>query len=116
MKKQQWIPEICYEDAADGITSSIPFISVPPEYEMPPVLFIFESRETNEFEPGPDGEEIPIVNLDLFQYANLKVLQRALTAELYDEVRIALGLDRLEEARRKGREHAPVSTDKQGEN
>ena len=39
-----WIPEIVYEEAEDGLTSNIPFISVPMQEEMPKILFIFESR------------------------------------------------------------------------
>ena len=44
-----WIPEIMYEDDANGMTSKIPFIMVPDNQTMPEVLFIFESRETGEF-------------------------------------------------------------------
>ena len=102
MQKKQWIPEIYYEDAPDGITSSIPFIDVPEGHAMPPILFIFESQKTGETEPGADGEELPIVQIDLHQYANMKILQSVLNPERYDEIRLALGLDRLEEARRKG--------------
>ena len=52
---KNWIPEICYEEDGEGISSHIPFIQVPPEQEMPRFLFIFESQETGEFEPGEDG-------------------------------------------------------------
>jgi hypothetical protein len=102
MQKKQWIPEIYYEDAPEGITSSIPFIDVPEGHTMPPVLFIFESQKTGETEPGDDGEELPIVQIDLYQYANMKLLQSSLSPERFDEIRLALGLDRLEDARRKG--------------
>ena len=104
MQKKEWIPEIYYEESADGITASIPFIDVPPGREMPPVLFIFESKRTGEFEPNEEGEESPIVELDLFQYANLKILQSKLSPELYDEIRLALGLKSLKEAVEKGKE------------
>ena len=102
MQKKQWIPEIYYEDASDGITSSIPFIDVPEGHVMPPLLFIFEYQKTGETEPGDDGEELPIVQIDLHQYANMKLLQASLAPEKYDEIRLALGLERLEDARRKG--------------
>jgi hypothetical protein len=102
MQKKQWIPEIYYEDSPEGITSSIPFIDVPEGHIMPPVLFIFESQKTGETEPGDDGEELPIVQIDLYQYANMKLLQSSLSPERFDEIRLALGLDRLEDARRKG--------------
>ena len=49
-KRSQWVPEIAYEEAEDGLTSSIPFIAVPQDEEMPKILFIFESRDTGEIE------------------------------------------------------------------
>lgn len=103
MTKDKWIPEICYEESGSGVTSSIPFIDVPPGHSMPPVLFIFESKMTGDFEPNELGEESPIVELDLFQYANLKILKEKLSSELYDEVRLALGLERLKDAVEKGK-------------
>ena len=33
-----WIPEICYEEVDDGMTSQIPFIEVPIDKQMPRVL------------------------------------------------------------------------------
>ena len=64
--KQRWVPEIFYEDAdGDGLSSHIPFITVPEDEEMPRMLFIFESRETGEFEPGQDGDrQLPDRPLD----------------------------------------------------
>ena len=97
-KEQQWIPEICYEDDGDGLTSHIPFIEVPPGMEMPKVLFIFETRNTGEYEPGPEGEQMPIVDLDLHQYANMNTLRDKLAPNLYDIIRQALGLAPLAEA------------------
>lgn len=93
-----WYPEIMYEEE-----SKIPFVQVPDGEVMPGILFIFESRQTDEFEPGPDGEELPIVDLDLYQYANMNQLKENLTPEIYDEVRGALGLEPLEAAAAKGR-------------
>ena len=56
-KPNHWIPEICYEENEEGISSNIPFINVPTEEEMPKVVFIFESKETGEFEPDNDGSD-----------------------------------------------------------
>ena len=98
MSKQsttQWIPEICYEDSEEGLSSHIPFIQVPATEEMPRMLFIFESRETGETEPGPEGEELPVTELDLHQYANMAVLKERLNWIEYDNVRYALGLEPL---------------------
>ena len=99
---RNWIPEIYYEETDEGITSHIPFISVPIEEKMPNVLFMFESRETGEEEVGPDGEPMPIVDLDLHQYANMNVLRDNLPPNLYDTVRQTLGLEPLAEATEKG--------------
>lgn len=92
---KSWIPEIMYEDDDNGMTSKIPFIMVPKEEKMPRLLFMFESRETGEFEPGHDGEPMPIVEMDLHQYADMGVLKTNLPPETYDQVRVSLGLEPL---------------------
>ncbi len=102
--KQQWVPEIFYEEEDEaGLTSHIPFIAVPEGEEMPGMLFIFESRETGELEPGPDGEDLPVTELTLTQYANTETLKNNLDAETYDLVRAALGLQPLQQAAAAGR-------------
>jgi len=99
-----WVPEIMYEEAGDGLSSNIPFIHVPDNEIMPKILFIFESRESGDFEPGPDGEELPVVELDLHQYANMASLKTGLDPLTYDLVRSALGLEPLTVAVEKGKE------------
>jgi hypothetical protein len=101
-KSTQWVPEILYEETEEGLSSHIPLINVPVEEEMPKMLFIFESRETGDFEPGPDGEELPVTQLDLHQYADMSVLKKKLTWVEYDNVRFALGLEPLKTAAMKG--------------
>ena len=99
MESNNWVPEIFYEEADEsGLTSHIPFITVPENEDMPTMLYIFESRETGELEPGPDGEDLPVIQLDLHQYADMAALKQSLDLETYDKVRIALGLQPLEEA------------------
>ena len=100
---QNWIPEIMYEEAEDGQTSAIPFIMVPSDQEMPTLLYMFESRETEETEPGPEGEELPIVEWDLHQYADMLCLKDNLDPETYDKVRVSLGLEPLDIASEKGK-------------
>ena len=100
--KTPWIPEIMYEDSGEGISSHIPFIQVPLGEYMPNMLFMFESRETGEFEPGLDGEELPVTQLDLHQYANMNTLKQKLSHMEYDNVRFALGLESLRTAAVKG--------------
>ena len=105
MSNRNWIPEILYEEAADEcLTSHIPFIPVPNEEEMPELLYIFESRETGEYEPGPEGEDLPVTEMELHQYADMSVLKKNLGAEIYDKVRSVLGLESMKTAVDKGRD------------
>tara|TARA_Y100000114_G_scaffold87943_1_gene81308 strand:+ start:16641 stop:17003 length:363 start_codon:yes stop_codon:yes gene_type:complete len=100
---QNWFPEIMYEESEDGVSSKIPFVLVPKEEVMPSLIYIFESRETGEHEPGLDGDPVPILEMDLHQYADMKVLKEKLSLELYDQVRECLGLQPLQEAIAAGR-------------
>ena len=97
MTEKNWVPEIMYEEGTDG-SSKLPFIQVPIDEEMPKLLFMFESRQTEEFEPGSDGEDLPVYEWDLHQYANMAVLKETLRPELFDEVRVSLGLQPMAEA------------------
>ena len=101
-RSNRWVPEIMYEESEDGLTSNIPFIQVPEDEAMPGVLFIFESRDTGEFEPGPDGEELPVTDLELHQFCNMNTLKAKLSVEQYDRVRAVLGLEPLKVASQKG--------------
>ena len=85
-----WIPEIMYEETDEGLSSHIPFIMVPLDQVMPKMIFVFESRETGEHEPGLDGD------------ADMVQLKEGLDAKTYDEVRICLGLEPLIIAADKG--------------
>ena len=98
----QWIPEIMYEENDDGTASHIPFIMVPEAEKMPQMLYVFESRETGEHEPGFDGEEVPVIQWDLHQYADMDILKNNLDPITYDIVRSALGLEPLADAAAKG--------------
>lgn len=98
-----WVPEIAYEESEGGVTSSIPFITVPQGEEMPKVLFIFESRDTGEIEPGSKGEDVPVVELELHQYVDMAALKAGLSGPEYDRVRYVLGLQPLAAATAAGR-------------
>lgn len=102
MSKSRWVPEIMYEESTDGTSSQIPFIMVPKEEVMPELLYVFESRETGETEPGNEGQEVPVVQWDLHQYADMAVLKEKLAQNEYDNVRVALGLEDLAMATAKG--------------
>ena len=100
---KSWIPEIMYEDTQEeGTTSNLPFIPVPDNEKMPKILFIFESRETGDFEPGPSGEELPVIEMELHQYADMSILKEGLSEDLYDKVREVLSLEPLKSAVTKG--------------
>ena len=99
---ENWIPEILYEEGEDGESSVIPFIMVPIGEVMPGLLYVFESRDTQEFEPGQEGEDIPIIEWDLHQYADMVVLKNSLDLETYDRVRACLGLEPMTAAIEKG--------------
>ena len=98
-KTKAWIPEIMYEE-----DSQIPFIQVPNEQPDPHILFIFVNRETGETQPDDEGNEAPVVEMDLRQFADLKILKENLTEQEYDKVRSILGLLPLREATKKGKE------------
>ena len=94
----KWYPEIMYEEQDNGISSKIPFVLVPKDETMPNLLYIFESRETGEFEPGPEGEMLPMLEMELHQYADMAVLKEGLDTDTYDTVRLVLGLKPMNEA------------------
>lgn len=102
--KKAWVPEIYYEEGTEGLSGQIPFITVPKEEEMPKMLFIFESRETGELEPGPRGEELPVTEITLHQYADMAILKERLAVEDYDRVRAVLDLKPMREATESGRQ------------
>ena len=83
--------------------SNKPFtVLVPESQKMPNLLYVFESRETGEFEPDLDGEPLPILEMDLHQYANMQKLKSGLDEATYDKVRKCLGLEPLALAAEKG--------------
>jgi len=101
MIKSNWIPEIMYEESEEG-SSNIPFIMVPENEVMPMLLYMFESRDTGKKEPGLEGEEVPVFEWDLHQYADMAILKAGLSRDVYDQVRDCLGLDPLAIATEKG--------------
>ena len=109
--KRKWVPEICYEEYDENsLSAGLPFIQIPMDKEMPDTLFMFGSVETGEFEPDIEGNPQPIMEMELYQFANMKYLQESLDTETYDLVRTSLGLLPLDEAREKGRESALQQT------
>lgn len=97
-KRGPWVPEIVYSE-----DSTIPFIEVPQDQEDPGILYIFLNRRTGEVEPGPEGEEVPVVDMELRQFVDLSRLKSGLSEEEYNKVRRALGLEDLKSATEKGK-------------
>jgi hypothetical protein len=46
----KWIPEIYYEENAEGVTKNLPFIKVPKDKTIPSAFFIYEVRDIAEDE------------------------------------------------------------------
>ena len=77
---------------------------VPENEVMPKLLYMFESRDTGKKEPGLEGEEVPVFEWDLHQYADMAILKQNLPEVVYDQVRAALGLESLSTASEKGKQ------------
>ena len=102
MSSEKWIPEIMCEENADGTSSSIPFVMVPGDEIMPKILYVFESRESDQTEPNNEGEEVPVFEWDLHQYADMNYLKTVMSEIEYDNLRFCLGLESLTDAAKKG--------------
>lgn len=98
MKKQAKIPVILYESEEQAL----PYIEVEQTESMPEALFIQEYKHTGEIEPGADGEDQPIVDMMIHMYVNMGTLAEKLSPELYDQVRVSIGLQPVSKARVEG--------------
>lgn len=98
MQKKYKIPVILYETEEQAL----PYIEVEKDDDMPPVLFIQEYKHTGEIEPDDQGNEQPIVDMTVHMYADMEFLSNKLTPEMYDDVRVAMGLKPLQQAREEG--------------
>jgi hypothetical protein len=98
------IPLILYEEPSSSEEKGIPFpyIEVPKDGTMPPVLFIFEYRHTGEVEPDANGREAPIIDMIPHKYIDMEFLKQKLTPELNDMVRVAVGMKPLTVAKEEG--------------
>lgn len=96
-KSSKWMPEIVYQD-----DSPVPFVEVPVDEVMPDKLLIWEYKHTGEIEPGPEGEDVPVCDMDIHIYFNYKKAKEVLTPELLDQLRVAYGLEPLKQAAEKG--------------
>ncbi len=91
--RTNWIPNIYYEEDIEGITRGFPFIEVPQDKDMPNCLFVYgiknlDTKFQDEFEK----------EVSMFSYANMNLLKEKLSPEIFDMIRITLGLQPLHEA------------------
>ena len=104
VNKQPQLPVILYEEPSGkndkGI--SMPYIEVPKEGQMPPMLFIFEYKHTGETEPDDRGREVAIVDQIPHKYVDMEYLKDRLSPELNDQIRVALGMKPLQVAKEEG--------------
>jgi len=105
MTNKNWVPEILYEETEEGGSSSLPFIMVPDTEVMPKLLYIWESKDTGRYEPNDVGNPVPVFEWDLHQYADMLFLKKHLESDIYDKVRLALGLEKLADAVKAGHEN-----------
>ncbi|NIU01064.1 MAG: hypothetical protein GWN01_09105, partial [Nitrosopumilaceae archaeon] len=87
------------EDTLPGEEQNpIPYIEVGKDEESYPVLFISEYRETGEFEIDPEHGSSPVVEMDIHAYVNMNTLKEKLTPDILDQVRVAIGMQPLQQA------------------
>ena len=93
--KDKWIPEIFYEENADGVTRGLPFVNIPKDKIMPSSLFLCGVEEGED-----DSEEKEIT---VHMYCNMEFLKDRLEPETLDKIRLAMGLKPLEIASKEGK-------------
>ncbi len=97
------IPSILYEEPLPGQRPNpLPFINVAVDATMPPVLFIFENKDTGEEEVGDDGLPAKIVDQIPHKYVDMELLKEKLPPHINDMVRVLIGMQPLKEAQRDG--------------
>lgn len=98
MSKKYKIPVILYESEEQAL----PYIEIEKDDEMPPSIFIQEYKHTGEFEPDGAGEEQSIVDINMHMYVNMEFLKTKVTPDLYDTIRVSIGLKPVAAARVEG--------------
>lgn len=104
MPEKLKLPIIYYEEPeqGDGYTNPIPYIEMEKEEVWPAILFIQEYRHTGEFEPDNRGNPSPIFDMMMHQYVDMLTLKDKVSADVYDVIRVALGMKPLAEAQEAG--------------
>jgi hypothetical protein len=98
-QNSKWVPNIYYEENDKGITGGLPFIDIPIGHSIPACLFICGAKDyrdlSQETKDNLDLEHLE-KEITIHSYANMTVLKEKLSPELFDEVRIAIGLQPLQ--------------------
>ncbi len=103
--KRKTIPELIYQTDLKGkVISPIPYIETTKTDPMPIMLFVEEAYNTGEHEVGDGGNPEPIFEFEVRQFLDMRAVKEVLTLEEFDRVRVALGMDKSEEAKKKGEE------------
>jgi len=114
------IPVIYYEDPdEDQGANPIPYIPMDQGEDWPTILFIQEYRDTGEIEPDDQGNPQPICDVYMHKFVDMEFLKDNLDAKTNDIVRVALGMEPLEVAKKKGAQildkvYNNVNTTKEG--
>lgn len=93
--------EILYEEAESG-NSGFPFIKVKKDEQFPPLIFLAEMRETNEYDELSNGQVVPIMEWELHSLVSMEVLKKKLDTETLNKVRHSIGLKDLKTAIKDG--------------
>lgn len=96
-RRKMWVPDIVYEEG-----SKIPFVQVPTDKDMPDIIHVYEYKMTGEFSPGPEGEDIPHMDVYIHQYIDQEALRAVLDDDIVNKVRAHVGLEPLKDAKQKG--------------
>lgn len=97
------IPTILYEEPGPGEKPNpIPYIEVAKNNKMPPVLFIFEYKQTGEFEIDSKGNPAEIIDQIPHKYVDMEYLKEKLPGHINDMIRVLLGMKPLKEAQKDG--------------
>lgn len=112
--KVDYIPEILYEAPSHkgASVNPIPYIEVPLGKKMPAALYIFEYQQTSETEPDEKGREVPVWDQIPHVFVDMQVLSEVISKrvpgqqgrDLYDEIRVGLGMKDKATATKQGAE------------
>lgn len=89
----KWLPEIYYEEDAEGLTKGLPFVKIPEDKVMPSSVFICGLTDIDEEQK----------ELTVHQFINMSYLKDNVDTDTLNKVRTALGLLPLENAIEEGK-------------